>query len=92
MIKTFPKWFWITLLIFCICQWLALPIINYFTYSSRDVATGVFIIIFILYPLYFISITLLLKAKYKFIFEQLIVAWLFLLLPPMLYIPVFTQL
>jgi hypothetical protein len=66
LILKLPLWLWISVVLFSIAEWLALPILADLTSHARNVADGIMIIIFIVYPLYFIaSLFLLSKGSRK---------------------------
>jgi hypothetical protein len=80
--KTY-KQLWISVIIFSVFEWLAVYILAMTTDHVSDVVTGLLVIAFIIYPLYFIiSLIFLPKDKRK-------AGSLILLIPPIVMLSIF---
>ncbi|WLD92496.1 hypothetical protein [Alkalihalobacillus sp. AL-G] len=81
-----PLWLWISVVLFSIGEWAALPILADITSHARNVVDGIMIIIFIVYPLFFIASLLLLPkgTRKKGVY--------ILLIPIVVYIPLMLDL
>jgi hypothetical protein len=81
--KTF-KQLWISVIIFSVFEWLAAHILAIITKHPSGVITGLLVIAFIIYPLYFIiSLILLPKDKRKagsliLLIPPIVIIWIFL--------------
>jgi uncharacterized membrane protein (DUF485 family) len=92
MVRKLPKWFWYSLIIFYSGQWLAIPILNNFVNSARDIVLAVIIITAVFYPVFFIIMMFVLRKKNNLNKEELMVPGMILLLPLLLYVPIFVTL
>ncbi|MFC4411603.1 hypothetical protein ACFOZY_14340 [Chungangia koreensis] len=80
------KWLWILVIAFSVLEWVSLPFIAAFTEKLYQVVDAIFIIAFIIYPIfYFISLLLLQKEIRK-------VGAVILLIPLIIYAPLLISL
>ncbi|MDQ0254832.1 putative membrane channel-forming protein YqfA (hemolysin III family) [Evansella vedderi] len=85
--KEFPNWFWFSILAFVVIAWLAIPISALLTDHARNVARTIVFIGLIIYPLFYVTLLLLLFRKTKLDSDKKIWAFFILLVPIAIYFP-----
>ncbi|TMW70728.1 hypothetical protein [Alteribacter natronophilus] len=88
--RALPTWFWVSLILFVALQWLMIPVLQ-ITGAAHDVVmAGILFVTFVIWPVYLAGTIVILKKVKQFSTEGLIIAAVFLMIPPFTFIPVFT--
>lgn len=88
--RAIPKSFWLLIVGFICLQLLFLPIIDFWVDSAADLVRGIFIVMFVIYPIFVIVTFIYLKQFKKINNQSLGLATLFLALPMFTYLPFFS--